>query len=124
MDLAWFMIVAVVPVLAWQYARKKAPQHTWLAIGAAFGFVILTFCDGAASLLYTGDPLMAFIGYGVLYFGWLHWSPGPLLGNTPEGVAYYYTLLRLSIFWAVIYGLIGHIIDRLRLKRESKKNEL
>ena len=76
--LATLMLVALVPVGAWLYARTRMPRHTLTILGTALGFVAYPFGRGLFSLLFLPMPFQL-LGIPGLILEGMHGLPGQLV---------------------------------------------
>jgi hypothetical protein len=116
------LLLAVVPVVAWRFSRRRAPAHVWAITGVAFGLVISPLSLGLYSTYFIGVLPTGLLGLLSTLF---HGSPGydaaVWLGLVPShevvsGVGHVYVEVLSGAFWAVVYGLLGATIDWLRLR--------
>jgi len=116
------LLLAAVPILAWCYASVHRPTSRWMITGAALGAVISplslglyatfflfpiglpTGLIGLVSLLFHGEP-----GYEAAM--WLGLVPSHQLVS---GVGQVYVELLNGVFWWLLYGFAGFIVDRVR----------
>jgi hypothetical protein len=119
------LLLAVVPVAAWRYARAHAPSHIWVLSGAAFGFVVSPLSMGLYSTFFIGPlfPPGLLTGLLGLLSGFFHGTPGYeaaiWFGLIPpnkvvSGPDHIYIEVLNGAFWAVVYGLLGFFVDRVR----------
>ena len=125
MALLLFLLLALVPWLAWRYARTNAAPHLWAITGIAFGLVISPLSLGLYATFFAspvGLPT-AMLGLVSTLF---HGSPGfhaaRWLGLIPpnevvSGVASFYVEALNGLLWALFYGSLGFVVDRVRLAR-------
>ena len=129
-----------LPILAYQWAKRRQPEFAFTILGVTFGFIVLRlsiglyafywcFCpniDGINGPLYIGLPL----GLSGLILMMFHWSPAFLVAKFFGFSSYSFVELKTGedvivelirgLFWAVIYGLIGFAIDQFLKKRRLK----
>ena len=117
-----YLLVALVPIGMWLYARTRMPHHTLAISGAALGFVAYPFGRGLFTAMDLPFPFQL-LGIPGLILEGIHGWPGYIVfhylnidinkaTDTEEIFSYFLN----GIVWAVVYGYVGHILDRLRLK--------
>jgi hypothetical protein len=114
----------LIPIAAWFYARRFAPQHLATVTGIGLGLVVSPLSMGLYATYFLG-PLGIVTGMIGLISGMLHEVPGfqivRMLGLVPpgiiEGVGHVYVELANAVVWAVAYGALGWVIDRVRQSR-------
>jgi hypothetical protein len=122
MPMLALLLLAVVPILAWRYAGVHMPTSSWMITGAALGTVISPLSLGlyATFFLFPVGLPTGLIGLVSLLF---HGEPGYeaalWLGLVPShqivsGVGQVYVELFNGVFWCLIYGFAGFIVDRAR----------
>jgi len=114
----------VVPIAAWLYARRSAPQFSATITAVAFGLVVSPVSMGLHGTYFLGplNIVAAMIGLGSAMF---HGAPGfyivRSLDLVPpgviEGFGHFYVELVNGLVWAAIYGTLGWLIDRARRSR-------
>ena len=122
------ILLAVVPYLVWRYTRAHAPRQVWLATGAAFGMVVSPLSLGLYSTFYL-SPLGLPTGMLGLASSMFHGPPGfhaaRWLGLLPShevisGMAHIYVGVLNGVIWAMVYGSLGFVIDRVRIAHARK----
>lgn len=121
--LATLMLVALVPLGGWLYARARVPRHTRTIVGGALGFVAYPFGRGLISLLLLPMPFQL-LGIPGLILEVLHGLPGQLVAfyvnlelQTDTGPDTVFIVFLNGIVWAAVYGCVGHLLDRRRVAR-------
>jgi len=123
MALLTLLLLAVVPIVSWLYARAHAPRHIWLITGATFGLVISPLSLGLYSTYFL-SPFGLPTGMLGLASTLFHGAPGYhvalWLGLVPSheavsGRGSFYIELLNGVIWAMAYGLFGFIVDWVRL---------
>lgn len=116
--LATLMLVALVPVGAWLYARARMPRHTLTILGTALGFVVYPFGRGLFSLLFLPMPFQL-LGIPGLILEIMHALPGQLVAlylnlelQTDTGADAVFIAFLNGTVWAAVYGYVGHKLDR------------
>jgi len=126
--LVLLILLIVVPVTAWLWARRRQPSRVWLVTGFAFGAIVSPFSRGLYSTYFFG-PIGAFPGWLGLSLNLFHGVPGfeiaTFLGlldprHVGEGVEDLYVEGLNGLVWGVAYGFVGWCIDRLRLLGQSR----
>jgi len=116
--------LVLVPTAAWLYARRFMPQYSATATGVGLGLIVSPLSMGLYATYFLG-PLGIVTGMIGLLSGMFHGAPGfhitRSLGLVPsgviEGVAHLYVETANALVWAVIYGALGWMIDRVRRSR-------
>lgn len=125
MMLLLLLLFAVVPWMSWRYTRIHAPRHVWLISGVALGLVISPLSLGLYATFFV-SPIGLPTGMLGLVSTLFHGPPGyhaaRWLGLLPEnevvsGLVSIYVEVLNGIFWALVYGFLGLVIDRVRLAR-------
>jgi hypothetical protein len=114
----------LLPLVVYQIEKRVHPSRTWAATGLSFGLIIAPASLGLYTL------------YFVSYLGFLPGMVG-LLSSFVHGIPGFEitTALRLrnfdtivsdqegviieiinGLFWGIVYGTLGHLIDRWRGK--------
>jgi len=116
--------LVVVPIAAWLYARRSAPQFSATIAAVAFGLVVSPVSMGLHGTYFLGplNIVAAMIGLASAMF---HGAPGfyivRSLDLVPpgviEGFGHLYVELVNGLVWAAIYGTLGWLIDRARRSR-------
>jgi hypothetical protein len=75
MQPSMLLLLVVIPLAAWRYARKHTPRHTWLFVGIAVGSVISPLSLGLYSTYFLG-PLGFPTGMLGLVSSIFHGLPG------------------------------------------------
>jgi len=115
------MLLLTIPYLVYRWARMNQPTKTGVLTGATFGLVVSPVSFGLYLLGFL-VPLIgmlpALIGGTLTIF---HGTPGYelsiLVGFQKPGVVVHGTGLVWvevfnSLFWSVIYGVIGFVLDK------------
>jgi len=116
------MSTAILPLVAWMYARLRAPRHLYAVVGAACGLAALPVSHGLFSLMLVLPMPFQLIALLGMIGEALHGFPGNLLATIFHLerradtsldtilVDYFFN----GIVWAVVYGLLGSHFDRIR----------
>jgi len=103
-------------------------QRTWLVTGAAFGLVVSPLSLGLYSTFFA-SPIGLPSGMLGLVSSLFHGAPGyeaaVWLGlvssrEVVSGVGLVYIELLNGVFWAIVYGLLGFVVDRVCLARSRR----
>jgi hypothetical protein len=126
--LAALSILLMLPFVVYRIAKRVCPSRTWVATGLAFGLIIAPASLG----LYTF--------YFVSYLGFLPGTVG-LLSSLVHGGPGFEVVTALGLrdpgtvvnaqenviievingfFWGIVYGALGHLIDRWRRPRDIR----
>jgi hypothetical protein len=116
--------LVLVPVAAWLYARRFMPKYSATATGAGLGLIVSPLSMGLYATYFLG-PLGIVTGMIGLLSGMFHGAPGfhivRFLDLVPagviEGVGHLYVETANALVWAVVYGALGWVIDRVRRSR-------
>lgn len=114
----------VVPAAAWFYARRFVPEYLATISGISLGLVISPVSMGLYATYFLG-PAGIVTGMIGLVSGMFHSAPGfhivRFLGLVPpgiiEGVGHLYVETANALVWAVVYGVLGWVIDHVRRSR-------
>ena len=121
--------LVVVPIAAWLYARRFAPQFSATITAIALGLVVSPMSMGLYATYYLGPdflgPLGMVTGMIGLALSMFHGTPGFYLVRSldlippgvVEGFARFYVELANGLIWAATYGTLGWLIDRARRSR-------
>jgi len=118
---ALLTLLVVVPIAAWLYAKRFAPQFLATVTGVAFGLVISPMSMGLYGTFFL-HPVGIVTGMIGLASGMFHGPPGfhiaRYFGLIPppgivEGLALFHVEAVNALVWATTYGLIGCVVDRL-----------
>jgi hypothetical protein len=113
------LLLALLPVVAWRYARTHIPRHTWLITGFAFGLVVSPLSLGLYATYFV-SPLGFPTGMLGLVSMLFHGAPGYQtaiwLGLLPShevisGWSTVYVEVLNGIIWAPVYGIVGFVAD-------------
>ena len=128
MLLLLLLLLTVVPVGAWQLARRRTPHHTWLVTGLALGTVVSPISFGLYATYFI--PFIGLIpGMLGLVLSSVHGAPGyyasVLFGLVPAGTVvsesgHVVVEVINGAIWAPIYGAIGYLIDRSCASRPGR----
>lgn len=119
------LLLWLVPVAAFLFARRRAPAYLWRVTGFCFGAVVSPAATGLYGLYFVG-PIAALLGLIGLPLAMLHGPPGYnlaiALGLVPprtvvQGFQHVYIELLNAVVWSVVYGLLGAAIDFIRRRR-------
>lgn len=120
----------LVPIVAFYWARRRAPGKTWRLAGFSLGLVVSPACSGLYALYFVG-PLAALLGLVGLPLMMFHGSPGFDLATTlglreprtvVHGVEHIYIALLNAGVWSVTYGALGWLLDiAAGVRRQRRK---
>jgi hypothetical protein len=116
--------LVAVPIAAWLYARRSAPQLSATITAAALGLVISPVSMGLYATYFL-SPFGIVTGMIGLASSMLHGLPGfhvaRFLNLIPPGVvegsSFFYVEAVNAVIWAAVYGAVGYLIDRARRSR-------
>lgn len=115
----------LVPVLVYAAAKRLGTEHTAGIVGVAFGAIVSPWAAGLYTF-YFASPWGLIPGMVGLVLELIHGVPGfkiaLYLGLVPRGVVSGFRSEVIiesinGLFWAMVYGLVGSIMDRLRRRR-------
>jgi hypothetical protein len=119
------LLLALVPIVAYRFTRRRDPAHLLLVSGLALGAVIAPFSIGLYATFFIPYVGLAPGMLGLLLVT-IHSAPGfhlaRLLGivSPAEIIAgncnLCFVLLNAAI-WALVYGSLGALVDRLRQRK-------
>jgi hypothetical protein len=119
--LAMLLLAVVLPLAAWTYARLRTPEHVHAVVGGACGLAAFPVSRGLFSLIVLPFPVQLVGLLGVVGEA-VHGFPGNLLATifdlerradtSVDSILVNY--LFNGLFWAALYGLLGHQFDRLK----------
>jgi hypothetical protein len=121
--------LVAVPIVAWLYARRFAPQFSATITAAALGLVISPVSMGLYATYFLGPSVLGPFGIVTgmigLAAGMFHGAPGfhvaRFLNLIPPGVvegsSVFYVEAVNAVIWAAVYGAAGYLIDRIRRSR-------
>jgi hypothetical protein len=120
------LFLAIVPVVAYRYARRRHPNHLFLISGVALGSIIEPFSLGLYATYFI--PYIGLVpGMLGLFAAMFHGTPGHkaalYLGIIPpqvvEGISHLYLAAVNAAIWGAVYGCVGWVIDRIRTRRAN-----
>jgi hypothetical protein len=120
------LLLAIVPVAAYRYAKHHRPRQVFLISGMALGSVVAPLSLGLYATFFI--PYVGlFPGILGLIASTVHGVPGHTValyfGIIPpqvvEGVSHIYLGVIDAMIWATVYGCFGWVIDRWRLRRRN-----
>jgi hypothetical protein len=120
-------LLIIVPIAVYWLARRRFPVHVFRVAGIAFGTIVSPWSLGLYSLYYL-SPWGVVPGFVGLALTFVHGVPGfevaAYLGLIPPGVVSEFRSqlvieLLNGLIWALIYGFVGSVIDKVRLKRSA-----
>lgn len=127
MGLLLLVLLILVPIAAWFWARRYRPFHLWRITGAAFGAIVGPFCLGLYATFFA-SPLGLVTGLIGLTAGLIHGAPGYEIaasvgliegGKVVEGIDHLWISGANAIVWGAVYGALGWFVDRHRIRRNS-----
>jgi hypothetical protein len=129
MLLLLLILLAIVPLATWRYARRHAPRHLWMATGIAFGLIVSPLSLGLYSTYFAG-PFGFPTGMLGLASTLFHGAPGYELAiwlrllpshQVVSGAGNFYVELLNGVIWAFVYGFVGAMVDWQRNRRNTRK---
>jgi len=125
MPLLLLLLFAVVPWVAWRYARTHTPRYVWLVTGAAIGLVVSPLSLGLYATYFAGPfglptgmlGLMSTLFHGAPGFHAARWLGLIPSNEIVSGVGSVYIEVLNGILWATVYGSLGLAVDCVRRVR-------
>lgn len=124
------LLLILVPIAAWLWAKRHRPSQLWRITGAAFGAIIYPSSLGFFYATFVASPLgpvPSLIGH---IPAWFHGAPGYEIATSIgfveshkelEGIDYIWISGVNAIVWGIAYGALGWLVDRhLAEKRRNK----
>lgn len=116
------LILWLVPFVVHQLAKRACSSRTWAVTGLSFGMIIAPASLGLYSLFFV--PYIGLLpGMLGLISAFVHGVPG-FEAATALGLRDPHTIVNAresltievinGLFWGIIYGALGHLIDRWR----------
>ena len=118
------LLLGLIPVAAYRYAKRRHPNHLFLISGVALGSIASPFSLGLYATFFI--PYVGLVpGMLGLFASMFHGVPGfkvaTELGIIPlgvvEGSSEVYLALIDGAIWATVYGCVGWVIDAIRMAR-------
>jgi len=112
----------LLPFVVYKIAKRVHPSRTWAATGLSFGLIVAPASLGLYTLYFVS--YLGFLpGMVGLLSSFVHDIPGfeiatalrlrnfDTIVNDQEGV-----IIEIinGLFWGIVYGTLGHLIDRWR----------
>lgn len=129
MILALLLLLAIVPIGGYYYAKVKDPKRKGLITGIALGSIVSPFSMGLYATFYI--PLIGLVpGMISLVSSLFHGTPGYDIAiwlglHKDRTVVHFPDNISIEvingILWGIIYGIIGFSIDLMRNKFKSRK---
>ena len=125
--IAWLLLLVLVPIAARALANKRVPQYRHTIFATGLGLVASPVSIGLYSTYFLG-PYGIATGLAGLFLVLWHAAPGyyicTFLGVVParsivEGASHLVIEIANGIFWGVIYGMLGFVLDHRRFAREA-----
>lgn len=122
------VLLILVPIAAWFWARHYRPSYLWRITGAAFGVIVVPFCLGLY-LTFFLSPLGLVTGLIGLTAGMIHSTPGYEIATSVgliesnkvvEGSGSLWIFGVNALVWSAIYGTGGWLLDRRRIRNNAK----
>lgn len=128
-ELILLCLLWLVPIIVLAISVRLARSWAGRATGIALGAIIAPALFGLYGLYFVG-PIAALVGLIAFPLAMLHGAPGYDLALalgivTPatvvEGHQHFYVALLNGVVWAVVYGLLGWLIDFVRATRQRRR---
>ncbi len=123
----WLNALWALPILTFLVCRHHVSRRVFGLTGASVGLVVAPASLGLYGLYFVG-PLAALLGLLGLVLVLFHGRPGYELairiGVVPpatvvRGVEHVYIAILNAGVWSIVYGVIGHSIDRIRQRKRA-----
>ena len=120
-----FALLILIPIFTYFVARRRFPHFVGCSVGASFGAIVSPWALGLYSFYFL-SPWGVAPGMLGLVLVLIHGAPGFKIAVTleliPRGVVSGITSQVIvesinGLFWALVYGLLGLAIDKLRKRR-------
>jgi hypothetical protein len=127
MTVLLLLLLVLVPVAAWFWARRYRRSHLWRISGVAFGAIVGPFCLGLYATFFA-SPLGVVTGLIGLTAGLIHGAPGYEIATSiglveghkvVEGTDHLWISGANAIVWGTVYGALGWVVDRLRIRKNA-----
>lgn len=121
------LLFVLVPIAAYVWAKKHAPQRRNAILGSSLGLVASPLSLGLYATYFLG-PFGVVTGMAGLLLVLWHIAPGYYIcttlgfvsaGTIVEGTSQLVVEVSNGIVWGAIYGLLGHGLDRWRFRRNA-----
>lgn len=117
-----FLLLILVPAIAWSIAWVYRPNSQWIIAGTSFGMIAYPFFVGLSMpLVFAGFPI-SFISSAVML---LHRAPGhqivvEIVGHKRlTGIEDLWVYALNAIIWGAVYGFIGWSVDSNRARNSN-----
>jgi len=123
----FLLLLALVPIVAYAWAKRHAPMHRNTMLGVGLGLVASPLSLGLYATYFLG-PIGIVTGMVGLVLGLWHGAPGynicVALGLVPvstvvEGSSHVAVEIANGVFWGIVYGVLGYGIDRFLNSRKA-----
>lgn len=120
--LALLILLIILPVATYLWARKNKPEKKFFITLLAFGLIITPLSMGLYSTYFLG-PAGIVTGMIGLISSMFHTVPGYQLslslgfiprGEVVRGSSQIIVIIFNGVFWASVYGAIGYGVDKFR----------
>jgi hypothetical protein len=121
------LLLILVPSVAWFWAKRHRPAQLWRITGAAFGAIVEPFSLGLYATFFA-SPLGLVTGLIGLTASLFHGAPGYEIATSVglveghkvvEGIDHLWISGTNAIVWGAVYGTLGWLIDRRRIRRNA-----
>ena len=126
------LLLWLVPVGALVISARLAPSWVGRVTGLALGAIVAPALLGLYGLYFV-NPIVGLIGLIAFPLAMLHEGPGYdlalALGLVPPrtvvaGIQRVYTEVFNGVVWALVYGLLGWLLDFLRARKRRPRAHL
>lgn len=125
--LPWLTLLIILPIGAYYWSKRKRPEKKYFMAFLVLGLIIGPLSLGLYSTSYLGPAGMV-TGMIGLISTMFHGAPGYQISLniglispavTVKGNSQVFVVFVNGLFWAVVYGAIGHGIDRFRNRKTT-----
>lgn len=122
--IAWSILLILLPVGAYYWAREAAPKFKYMVTLLVFGAIVAPFSLGLYATYFLG-PLGIATGMVGLISSMFHGAPGYHIslslgllpaGEVIKGASSIGVAIVNGFFWAAVYGAIGFGLDKIRYR--------
>ncbi|HEY9198203.1 MAG TPA: hypothetical protein VIR60_02475, partial [Gammaproteobacteria bacterium] len=121
------VLLILLPIAAWFWARHYRPLFVWRLTGTAFGIIVVPFCLGLY-LTFFLSPFGFVTGFVGLTAGMIHSAPGYGIATAVglveshevvEGDGLLWLFGVNAIVWSAVYGISGWLLDLRRVRNTA-----